>query len=218
MRRGNLEEVAMKRDGRDSAGLRPFIDRIRWENEVEADLVARLHAEAFEEAKRLGTEMGRADFEVLIAELDADARDLSGLFEENRRAQGRLDHGAIDRLDWAALGYTIHNIYGVMENYCLRIATFFENGLDRESWNKDLLRRMTLTVGDLRPAFIDDETLLLLDELRSFRHVFRNLYARPLDPERVGFVQAKVKPAFEAFLEAHAAYKSKLEAIARGLE
>ncbi|MFZ4617433.1 MAG: hypothetical protein ACOYM2_14725 [Rectinemataceae bacterium] len=160
----------------------------------------------------------KTDFDRLIAELDADAKDLSALLEENRRAQGRLDHGAIDRLDWAALGYTIHNIYGVMENYCQRIAKFFENGLDSESWHKDLLRRMTLTVGDLRPAFIDEEAFLLIDELRSFRHVFRNLYARPLDPARVGLVQAKVKPAFEAFLEAHEAYTSKLEAIAQGLE
>jgi hypothetical protein len=160
----------------------------------------------------------KSDFDRLIAELEADARDIRSLVEENRRALARVEQDAVDRLDWAALGYTIHNLYGVMENYCLRIAKFFENGLDRESWHKDLLRRMTLTVGDLRPAFIDDEAFLLLDELRSFRHVFRNLYARPLDPERVRLVQAKVKPASEAFLAAHEAYTLKLEVIARELE
>ncbi|MEI6389246.1 MAG: hypothetical protein WCQ50_21785, partial [Spirochaetota bacterium] len=45
----------------DDSLLRPFIDRIRRENEIESEQVADLHVEAFEEAKRLGIEMGRAD-------------------------------------------------------------------------------------------------------------------------------------------------------------
>jgi hypothetical protein len=72
---------------------------------------------------------------------------------------------------------------------------------------------MTLSIGDLRPAFLDDEALVLIDELRSFRHLFRNLYARTLDPLRVRSVQEKVKPASEAFLAAHEAYVVKLKAI-----
>ena len=159
----------------------------------------------------------KADFDRLIAELEADAKDIRGLVEENERAMGRIDQGAVDRLDWAALGYTIHNLYGVIENYCLRIAKFFENGLGQDAWHKELLRRMTLTIGDLRPAFLDEQALVLIDELRSFRHLFRNLYARPLDPQRVRLVQAKVKPASEVFLKAHEAYVVKLVAIATEL-
>ncbi|MFZ4617434.1 MAG: nucleotidyltransferase family protein [Rectinemataceae bacterium] len=45
----------------DDSLLRPFIDRIRRENEIESEQVADLHVEAFEEAKRLGIKMGRAD-------------------------------------------------------------------------------------------------------------------------------------------------------------
>lgn len=159
----------------------------------------------------------KADFERLIAELQADAKDFRVLVEENKRALGRIEQGAVDSLDWAALGYTVHNIYGVIENYCLRIAKFFENGIGQDAWHKELLRRMTLAIGDLRPALLDDEALLLFDELRSFRHLFRNLYARPLDPERMRFVQAKVIPASEAFLRAHESYTVKLTIIAENL-
>jgi hypothetical protein len=159
----------------------------------------------------------RTDFERLIAELAADAQDLRGLVVENTRALGRIQLGANDSLDWSALGYTIHNIYGVIENYCLRIAKFFENGIAQDWWHKELLRRMTLSIGDLRPALLDNEALLLIDELRSFRHLFRNLYARPLDPERMRLVQAKVKPATEAFLKAHEVYVLKLSTIAMNL-
>jgi hypothetical protein len=154
----------------------------------------------------------------LIAELEADARDFKELVKENARAMDRIDQGAVDRLDWAALGYTIHNLYGVIENYCLRIAKFFENGIGQDAWHKELLRRMSLSIGDLRPAFLDDEAFLLIDELRSFRHLFRNLYARPLDPRRVRLVQEKVQPAAEAFLKAHREYVQKLSMIAVDLE
>jgi hypothetical protein len=73
---------------------------------------------------------------------------------------------------------------------------------------------MTLSIGDLRPALLDDEAFLLIDELRSFRHLFRNLYARPLDPQRVRLVQEKVQPAAGAFIKAHEGYVGKLVGIA----
>jgi hypothetical protein len=160
----------------------------------------------------------RTDFERLIAELKSDARDLNLVVAENARAWGRIEHGATDRLDWAALGYTIHNVYGVIESYCLRIAKFFENGLDGESWHRELLQRMTLEIPSLRPALLSDEAYLLIDDLRSFRHLFRNLYARPLDPDRTRLVQVKVEPARSAFEAAHTEFVARMEEIAAALE
>jgi hypothetical protein len=158
------------------------------------------------------------DFERLNAELESDVRDLSLVLAENVRAWQRIENGATDRLDWAALGYTIHNIYGVMENYCLRVAKFFENGLEGPAWHKDLLHRMTLAIGDVRPALLTDDAFYLVDELRSFRHLFRNLYARPLDPERTRLMQSRVAPAVEAFQAAHRTFSADLREIARGVE
>jgi hypothetical protein len=153
-----------------------------------------------------------------MAELEADARDFKELVKENARAMERIEKGADDRLDWAALGFTIHNLYGVIENYCLRIVKFFENGIGQDAWHKELLRRMTLSIGDLRPAFLTDEAYLMIDELRSFRHLFRNLYARPLNPQRVRLVQERVLPTAATFLKAHEEYIGKLMTIAGGLE
>ena len=118
----------------------------------------------------------RIDFERLLAELSSDVRDLDLVVAENARAWERIEHGATDRLDWAALGYTIHNIYGVMETY------------------------------------------LLVDELRSFRHLFRNLYARPLDPDRTRLVQARVQPAASAFAAAHTEFVAEMREIANALD
>ena len=160
----------------------------------------------------------RSDFDRLIAELNSDVRDLNLIVAENARAWTRIEEGATDSLDWAALGYTIHNVYGVMENYCVRIAKFFENGLHGESWHRELIRRMTLDIPTTRPALLSAETYALVDDLRSFRHLFRNLYARPLDPDRARLVQAKVGPATGAFTDAHRGFAAKMEQIASALD
>ena len=160
----------------------------------------------------------RMDFERLIAELKFDVADLQSVVAENARAWERITLGANDRLDWAALGYTIHNIYGVIESYCLRVAKFFEKGLEGESWHRELLRRMTLEIPSLRPPLLSQDTYLLIDDLRSFRHLFRNLYARPLDPERTQLVQARVGSATSAFMDAHAAFIARLEQVATALD
>ena len=109
------------------------------------------------------------DLQRLIAELQDDARQLEQLCATNGRAMERIAAGANDYLDYAALGYTIHNIYAVMENGCLRVAKLFENNLADPSWHRDLLDRMKLTIEGVRPAFLDEETYLLLDQLRAFR-------------------------------------------------
>lgn len=149
-------------------------------------------------------------FDRLIAELEADIADLEKVERRNKLAMARIESGARDELDWAALGYTIHNIYGTIEGYCLRVAKFFENDVESLSWHRELLQRMRLDIEKVRPALLDEDTVALVDELRGFRHVFRHLYARALDPERVEFVQRKVGPAIAAFRRCHTDFVDKL--------
>ena len=88
----------------------------------------------------------RADVARLVAELLLDSATMDELSALNERAAERIRAGATDDLDYAALGYTMHNIYGVIENACLRISKFFENGLSTDGWHKDLLNRMLLDI------------------------------------------------------------------------
>ncbi len=155
----------------------------------------------------------RDDYNRLLTELDADIESLRLVSETNRHAVERIAGGGVDELDYAALAYTIHNIYGVIEGYCLRVAKFYENGLEGESWHADLLRRMTLSIPELRPALLDRELSYVLDDLRAFRHKFRHLYARPIDPKRVTAVQEQVGSAVSSFQIAHARFRAALEEI-----
>lgn len=159
-----------------------------------------------------------ADIDRLTAELLLDGDILDELLATNERAHLRVLNGASDSLDFAALGYTIHNIYGVMENACLRISKFFENGLPPEAWHRELLNRMLLDLPKTRPAFLDRDSYLVIDELRGFRHVFRNLYNRPLDPDRLSLLQKKVPIAIGLFKEAIERYEAFLSNLKVSLE
>lgn len=158
------------------------------------------------------------DYDRLLAELNADISDLSEALSTNERAIQRIHQGSEDELDLAALGYTIHNVYGIVEGYCFRVAKFFENGLDDESWHRDLLRRMTLEIPGVRPALLMRETWVALDELRSFRHLFRHLYARPLQRDRLLAVQARVPAVMEQFRTDHNRFSTELDRIRTALE
>ena len=153
------------------------------------------------------------DIQRLSAELRFDAEQVDILLASNTRAYERIKAGATDYLDFSALGYTIHNLYSIMENSCLRIAKFFENSISDATWHKDLLERMRLDIDQVRPAFLDEQSFLLLDDLRAFRHVFRNLYARPIDKDKITLVQSKVEPACTVFSRAVERYRTFLQSL-----
>jgi hypothetical protein len=154
----------------------------------------------------------------LIAELESDMSLLETLAQKNRRAWKRIQQGNAEELDWAALGYTIHNIYNLLENYFLRISKFFENSLDPLSWHRDLIEHMRLDIEGVRPALMSRGLAGRIDELRSFRHVFRNIYESELDPQRVALVQQRLGDTLAEFAKAHLEFNRKLKAISSRLE
>ena len=155
----------------------------------------------------------KARVAILIAELHGDAEVLGGLAETNLKADGRIRHGATDELDWAALGYTIHNIYNALESYFLRVSRFFENDLPPSAWHRELVERMTIEIEGLRPRLLDRALAQHIHELRAFRHVFRNIYGTRLDPKRIRIVQDHVPSTLAAFDAAHVRFITELRTV-----
>ncbi len=77
----------------------------------------------------------------LVAELDGNVTELDRLGVLNQRVWDRFAAGANDALDLAALAFTIHSIYGILENSFLRISKLFENNLPPDGWHKALVER-----------------------------------------------------------------------------
>lgn len=160
----------------------------------------------------------RETFLALIAELEGDHREFLRLMEQNGRAWRRIREGAGDPIDWGALGFTLHSVYGILENYFLRVSRFFENNLPRERWHKALVDQMALEIPQVRPALLGDDSLKRLAlELLRFRHRIRNLYGEDLDPRTTSEVQAAAEEFARRFPAAHAAFIGKLRILAEAL-
>ncbi len=155
----------------------------------------------------------------LRAELRQDREFIHQNYQKNQRMHERLSRTpAPDEFDFAALSYTLHNLYNSFESYFYRIAKFFENTLDPVEWHKDLVERMTLSIEGIRPALFNHEFALRIEELRKFRHVFRNLYKTPLVPEKVLFVQKIAASLDEEFQPFHDAFDRFLADLERAMQ
>lgn len=147
----------------------------------------------------------------LVSALTNEYEAIEDNWRLNEEAWERIESGAEHVLDWSALGYTLHTVYTGMENYFMRVAKAFENDVPPESWHRELLHRMSLAIPGVRPALLPKELVRLIDQLRSFRHVFRHLYDDRLDPDRIRLLQSRVPAMRAGFGSAHASF---IESIA----
>lgn len=116
---------------------------------------------------------------------------------QNRLADIEAAYKQLDELGATATGtnqdiviaYYLHVLYGLFESLFEQIAGTFGNHLaDKSQWHFQLLRRMALDISSIRPAVISQESFVCLNELRGFRHLFRNAYLLQFDPDRLNIV------------------------------
>ncbi len=157
----------------------------------------------------------RESFLGLIAELQGDFREFGRIMTQNGRAWERIKNGAVDPIDWGALGFTLHSAYGILENYFLRVSKFFENELPSHHWHKALVDKMALEIEGVRPAlFVDERSKRSALELFKFRHRFSNMYGEDLDPDKTSKIQKIAGDLAVVFAKDHAEFLQKLRAIA----
>ena len=85
-----------------------------------------------------------------------------------------------------SVALNLHAFYSGLERLFELAAEEFDGGaLGGARWHAELLRQMSLDMGDVRPAVVRRGTLESLEDLRKFRHLIRNIYATNLDPERI---------------------------------
>ncbi len=69
-----------------------------------------------------------------------------------------------------------------------------------DKWHLDLLEQMTVDIPNVRNAVITEETRLILDELRRFRHVVRSAYSFQLDKEKVLVIASQISNFHQVFI------------------
>mgnify|MGYP006270162597 FL=1 len=155
---------------------------------------------------------------VLRAELTHDLTFITRCYQKNREMTHRIDTGGgADEFDYAALGYTLHNLYSAIESYFVRIAKFFENNLDETAWHRSLVERMTLEIQGVRPALLTREDRVVIEELMRFRHLFRNLYKTPLIAEKLLYANRQAAGVDDLMEARHTAFGQFLDALSHQL-
>ncbi len=122
---------------------------------------------------------------LLQAEIRDDLQTLAAAYQKLQH----LNQRPLDQETAILIAYHLHVIYGLFENLFTRIAANFGNHIEHSTqWHTLLLKRMTLDVTGIRPPVISQEMFGYLDELRRFRHLFRNAYVLHFDLDRLRLV------------------------------
>ena len=135
-----------------------------------------------------------------------------------QRMRGALEVGVWHDEDpvLSVVAVCLHHYYGAAESIFERIARAFE-GLpdDRERRHQALLQQMSLTIGEVRPQVIGDESRAALVELLSFRHFFRRTYGADLDQEKLRRLAEIASRHHDAFQVELAAFEAVLDAASK---
>ena len=88
--------------------------------------------------------------------------------------------------------------YTAIEDLLKQIAKNFENHVqDLSIFHKELLIRLHTEVPSIRPQLLSDESFVLLDKMRSFRHFIRHAYDCELIEGELRIIQDKLKSGYE---------------------
>lgn len=137
--------------------------------------------------------MTRKQFNVLATRLKEELENIrnlrkelsgKGLLGPKKRIKSAFPEG--DTFTLRAVGSILHDFYVAAENIFEVTAREIDEKLPAsEQWHRELLLQMTLAIPEVRPPLLTKETAAKLDEYRSFRHVFRNVYGFNLSSERI---------------------------------
>jgi hypothetical protein len=124
---------------------------------------------------------------LLYGYLTNQKKEIDRLFAEAKNLEPITKEKAV------CLGYSLHNLYCAIEDLLQEIARTFENQIEEPSrYHRGLLKKMTIEIPGVRPAFFSEKSFKILDELRGFRHAFRHAYAYELDPSRLQILKSKL--------------------------
>lgn len=91
----------------------------------------------------------------------------------------------------------VQQFYTALEDLFKQIAKSFENHIENMShFHKEMLVRMNTEIPKIRPAVISNQSLVLLDKVRAFRHFIRHAYDCELDPNELLLIQEKLKKEY----------------------
>jgi len=143
--------------------------------------------------------------ESLIADIDADMKLLKKEVESIKRKLSRLENEKdpenIDSHTKAIAG-SLHSLYSGYENIIERLIRAIDGDIPvGKDYHLVLLKRALNPIEGIRPPIIPIDTFRLLDEMRTYRHKFRNIYLYLLSSKRIIELASTGLDSFQHFEE-----------------
>lgn len=99
-----------------------------------------------------------------------------------------------------SLSLNLHSFYEGIETIFDKVLEFTgEEKPSGHEWHLELIERMALPIGQLRPEVISAKTAKKLDTFRAFRHKVRHIYGFMLVPEDIIRIAEKLKDGHDEF-------------------
>lgn len=133
--------------------------------------------------------MDAAGLTILLAELADDCAVAQAAAQKAKlRLQEQLSGSP------EACAYELARFYNVFEQMLERICQEFENHFDqRRDYHERLIKRLSLNLAGIRPAFIPKDRVSDVRELKGFRHVIRHAYDLTLRLDRLAEIVASAE-------------------------
>lgn len=123
--------------------------------------------------------MERERVAALTAEMKGQLRLINRVWE---RLQRRIEDGLDTPAQLDSVAYQVHNLYCAAEDLLKLVAQAFENQVGtRGEWHRTLLLRLSQPVEGIRPALLSEETFVVMNSLRGFRHFVRHGYGAEIE-------------------------------------
>lgn len=141
------------------------------------------------------------DQAILLGQIEQELKELETLVQKTQSLLNKLRATQDD--DYiGTIALNLHSFYSGVERILKQIAQTIDHSVpDTENWHRQLLRQMAAPVRPIRPAVLRPETLEMLNDYCSFRHVVRNIYSFNLKLDRVDPL-AEALPTCLTFLKA----------------
>jgi hypothetical protein len=112
----------------------------------------------------------------------------------------------------------LHGFYSGIERLFELIARHVDQSHPSgDTWHRDLLAQMAADRPNARPAVISQDTAVMLDEFRRFRHLVRNIYTFNLVPEKMENLVHSLPALWDQLRAELLAIASYLEALANAM-
>lgn len=134
---------------------------------------------------------------ILASRIEAELARIAPLVQRTLNAWRKAEETE-DDLFVDAVAINLHSFYSGVERILESVADSIDESKPAgESWHRDLLEQMTLTVPGVRPAVLSQTTAEMLDKYRGFRHVVRNVYTYQFDPLKIKHLVSSLPSPFQ---------------------